>query len=213
MPTVNQVERAIKALRGFEAPKVPLEQYATDAHLASRMMVLLEDEYQALEDLVVADLGCGSGVLTFAASLFSPLAIFAVDIDPAALHVFVSNKELFSNSGYEAEFIEPILGDVLRFPNFFRGRVDTVISNPPFGTKNNAGVDVEFVKVGLRTGEQVFSLHKTSTRNFLERKVGGKAIASLGFDIPNQFSFHKKKNATVEVDLVHFEAPIKVSGI
>jgi predicted RNA methylase len=49
-------------------------------------------------------------------------------------------------------------------PNSF----DTVIMNPPFGTKNNAGIDMLFLRraIELATGA-VYSLHKSSTREVI----------------------------------------------
>lgn len=42
---------------------------------------------------------------------------------------------------------------------------DTVIMNPPFGTKSNAGIDMKFLKRALKLSNNVvYSLHKTSTR-------------------------------------------------
>ncbi len=43
---------------------------------------------------------------------------------------------------------------------------DLVITNPPFGTKNNKGIDVTFVKkaCSLSSGN-VYSFHKSSTRD------------------------------------------------
>lgn len=42
---------------------------------------------------------------------------------------------------------------------------DTVIMNPPFGTKKNAGVDIQFLKTAISLARKVvYSLHKTSTR-------------------------------------------------
>lgn len=47
----------------------------------------------------------------------------------------------------------------------FEGEFDTVILNPPFGTKNNAGMDMEFLKAAIKlTNNAIYSLHKTSTR-------------------------------------------------
>lgn len=45
------------------------------------------------------------------------------------------------------------------------GIFETVIMNPPFGTKHNAGMDIKFLETGiaLATGT-VYSLHKTTTR-------------------------------------------------
>lgn len=40
---------------------------------------------------------------------------------------------------------------------------DTVIMNPPFGTRNT-GIDTAFVLKGMQYSSAVYSLHKTSTR-------------------------------------------------
>lgn len=85
------------------------------------------------------------------------------------------------------------------------GLVDTVIMNPPFGTRVK-GVDMLFVKraLDLCTGA-VYSLHKTSTRGHIAKKaaewgVDGEVLAEMRFDIPKMYKFHKKKSADVEVD-------------
>jgi rRNA N6-adenosine-methyltransferase METTL5 len=44
--------------------------------------------------------------------------------------------------------------------------------NPPFGTKNNEGIDMELLKAAtraLKSGGQLFSLHKASTRQYIEK--------------------------------------------
>ena len=47
------------------------------------------------------------------------------------------------------------------------GIFDTVIMNPPFGTKHNAGMDIKFLQVAANLSNNVvYSLHKTSTRYF-----------------------------------------------
>lgn len=45
------------------------------------------------------------------------------------------------------------------------GIFETVIMNPPFGTKHNAGMDIKFLAtaIALATGT-VYSLHKSTTR-------------------------------------------------
>jgi predicted RNA methylase len=40
---------------------------------------------------------------------------------------------------------------------------DTVVMNPPFGTRNT-GIDTAFVMKGMEYSNVVYSLHKTSTR-------------------------------------------------
>lgn len=41
---------------------------------------------------------------------------------------------------------------------------DTIIMNPPFGTRNT-GIDAEFVTIAMKNARSVYSLHKTSTRD------------------------------------------------
>ena len=69
-------------------------------------------------------------------------------------------------------------------------RVDTVVMNPPFGTKHNKGLDMKFLQVnkfhllhlaeimisfsqtGLEMASRaVYSLHKSSTRDHVLSKV------------------------------------------
>jgi len=97
-----------------------------------------------------------------------------------------------------------------------RVRFDTVVMNPPFGTRN-AGVDVAFVRTALRLSNRVYSLHKTSTRDFLLRKAGelgaqAEVVAELKFDVPKSYAFHKEKSKDVFVDLVRFSRSDRDGG-
>ena len=86
--------------------------------------------------------------------------------------------------------------------------VDTVLMNPPFGTKHNAGIDVQFLRTGTRLARKsVYSFHKSSTRNYILRKVSewgmdAKVVAQMKFDIPSTYKFHQRKSVDVEVDLL-----------
>lgn len=87
---------------------------------------------------------------------------------------------------------------------------DTVILNPPFGTKHNQGVDIEFVRVALEMSRgPVYSLHKTSTRTHIIKTAArwglkAQVLAQLHYDLPNTYKFHKKKSVDIEVDFVRF---------
>ena len=47
--------------------------------------------------------------------------------------------------------------------------------NPPFGTKNNAGIDIALLKSaalhGLKPGGCLFSLHKASTQKHIAKII------------------------------------------
>jgi hypothetical protein len=86
--------------------------------------------------------------------------------------------------------------------------VDTVITNPPFGTKHNAGMDLQFLRTAIRLARRaVYSFHKTSTRSFVMKTCQAwglqvQVIAAMKFDIPQVYEFHKHKSVDVEVDLL-----------
>lgn len=86
--------------------------------------------------------------------------------------------------------------------------VDTVLTNPPFGTKANAGMDLRFLRTATRLSRRaVYSFHKTSTRDFLVRQVEGwgmeiQIVAEMRFDLPQTYKFHQKKSVDVQVDLI-----------
>ncbi len=94
------------------------------------------------------------------------------------------------------------------------GNISTVLMNPPFGTKQNAGIDVAFLKAALSLKQNnpltaIYSMHKTSTRAHLQRKAEDwgcdfTVIAEMKFNLPAKYAFHKKDNVTVAVDLIRF---------
>jgi putative methylase len=70
------------------------------------------------------------------------------------------------------------------------------LTNPPFGTKNNAGVDLMFVQAGLAAAQVVYSMHKTSTRRFVQKRCGqlnadAEVVARLRYDLPRTYKFHR----------------------
>lgn len=52
--------------------------------------------------------------------------------------------------------------------NVLNRKFDTVIMNPPFGTKNNEGIDCELLVIAFRLSKNVvYSLHKSSTADVI----------------------------------------------
>lgn len=202
---LKKLEEYLQDVIVFETPKVKLEQYATMPHISARMLHTIQSNYDDIEGKVIADLGCGCGSLTIGASLLNCGAVVGFDIDEDALSILKRNCDYFEMSN-----IDGILCDVkstlpVNYNKFF----DTVIMNPPFGTKIK-GVDVEFLKKALQlTDNAVYSLHKTSTRDFILNKanslgVKAKVLAELNFDLPQTYKFHKKSSVDVKVDFIRF---------
>lgn len=131
-----------------------------------------------------------------------------VDIDQDALEVAHRNIEEFEVD------VDLILADVISEKSIFveNRKFDTVIMNPPFGTRKK-GADTQFVQKGLAlSNNAVYSLHKSSTRNHFQKKaeewgVSFEVVAQLRFDIPKMYKFHKKETADVQVDLLRFAWP------
>lgn len=93
-------------------------------------------------------------------------------------------------------------------------RADTVVMNPPFGTRAR-GVDVRFLRCALGVARTaVYSLHKSSTRAYLERHAlhvlraaSATVLAELRYELPRVYAHHRKDSVTIEVDLWRFEPP------
>ncbi|CAG8592433.1 17974_t:CDS:2 [Cetraspora pellucida] len=187
---LKELESSLQDVAVFDSPKLKLEQYCTTPHLAARMLFTAHSNYDDIEGKTVADFGCGC----------------ALDIDSSALCIAQNNC---SNYKVNVDFIltDLMLDPLCRWKN----NVDTVVMNPPFGTKNNKGIDMIFLKKALEVAAtSVYSLHKSSTREYILRKaqewnVECEVLAEMKFDVPMMYKFHKKKSVDINVDFLRFE--------
>ena len=105
-----------------------------------------------------------------AASYFDPAEIVSIDIDEDALEIAKANIEHYELS----DKVKVINTDLIELfesaENPYSSYFDTVIMNPPFGTKNNEGVDMKLLDCCIKAtkpGGNVYSLHKESTSKFI----------------------------------------------
>ena len=192
-----EIEGRLEQLRPHPDPDHWLEQYTTPAKVAAEMLFTAAYVYDDIEDKVVADLGCGTGRLGIGAILLGASRVVGVDIDPRAVEVAVENAEVAEVSD-RCCFVS---GDVAAL----RGVFDTVLMNPPFGTRRRH-LDVRFLVEALRLAGSVYSIHKSSTRKFIKgfiRRRGSRVSSLLQMDleIPWMFDFHEKARRSVTVDL------------
>ena len=203
---LRELESHLEEVDAFEQPKILLEQYPTRAHIAACMLHTMQSSYGDLEDKLIADLGCGCGVLSIGAVMLGAGLTVGFDIDDDALGICKENMEAFEIENYELIQTDLTKIDVDRFGKQF----DTVVMNPPFGTKHNKGIDMEFVKTGLSLAKTaVYSLHKTSTRHHILKKakewgVQMKVVAQLRYDLPASYKHHKKASVDIDVDFIRF---------
>nr|GMD96525.1 methyltransferase-like protein 5 [Ipomoea batatas] len=201
---LKQLEGLLGSLEQFSSPKIELEQYPTGAHIASRMLYTAENSFGDVSNKVVADFGCGCGTLGLAAALLEAEHVIGLDIDTESLEIAATNADELE---VDMEFVQCDIRNLQ-----WKGQiVDTVVMNPPFGTRKK-GADMDFLFVALKVASQaVYSLHKTTTREHIKRAAlrdynasSAEVICELRYDVPQLYKFHKKKEVDIAVDLWRF---------
>lgn len=168
---LRDLESALSDVTSFESPVVELEQYPTSPHLAAHVVHTMDSNFDDIEGKAVCDLGCGTGMLSIAAALSGALFVLGVDIDPSAVAIAADNTTAM---GLE-DTVQLCLADVAN-GHFLsaqpsKRKFDTVVMNPPFGTKRK-GVDMAFLQTAVQISKSaVYSMHKTSTRDYILRKA------------------------------------------
>ena len=156
----------------------------------------------------VADLGCGCGVLSIGSVMLGAAFVTGFDVDDDALAVFKDNAEGFEIDNFDLVMADVTADHLASEGSRFRKAFDTVVMNPPFGTKHNKGIDMAFLRRGLEMARTaVYSLHKTATREHVLKKAedwGARAevVAQLRYDLPASYKHHKKASVDIDVDFV-----------
>ncbi|KAI6649929.1 Methyltransferase-like protein 5 [Oopsacas minuta] len=197
---------SLSQIDGYHSPKLYLEQYITPPNIAATIIKFIDEEYQDIRGKNLLDLGCGTGMLSIGSCLLGSHS-FGIDVCQRALGVA---RENISRLGVND--VDFICGDITNIKQFFiPKKIDTVLMNPPFGTKDNYGIDIKFIDAAISVScNSIYSLHKTTTRkHILEfgemRKLQTNVLAEIRFNIDNTFKFHKKKSVDIDVDLIKFE--------
>uniref|UniRef100_A0A6G1SKQ3 Methyltransferase-like protein 5 n=1 Tax=Aceria tosichella TaxID=561515 RepID=A0A6G1SKQ3_9ACAR len=230
--SIKQLESYLQDLDDFERPKIELEQYATPPHIAALLLNAIDQTYDDLDGKLVCDLGCGTGRLAAGSVICGAKMVFGFDLDQSALDgalqnfndTFNENEQDGMSGLYQAcPSFNLIQADIASqeydafwkcWHNFF----DTVIMNPPFGTKQNAGLDIKFLERAINLSKgTVYSLHKTSTRDYILSKskqwaVSAKPIAQIRYNLENTYKFHKRKSVDIDVDLWRVEDIERIGG-
>lgn len=193
----------LSKLKQFYESKVRDEQYSTDSEIAADILSkgeILGD----FADKTVVDLGAGTGILGIGALLKGANKVIFVEKDNCALKITKENYENIKS--------EHLIGDAI-FENKdiaeFSHNADTVIMNPPFGTKKEHA-DKEFLKKAFETAKIVYSFHKTTTRKFVEafaKDSNFKITHSWDFEFPlkQTMKFHEKKIKKIAVSAFRFQ--------
>lgn len=200
----KKLQEILESFDVYEKPNIALEQYATPPHIAANMLHIMSENTGEIDGKIVADLGCGCGTLSLGAAICGAAFCIGFDIDDKALEIARGNKE-----DIELENVDFIQCDVTNLSNSrWYKAFDTVLLNPPFGTKGNKGIDIQFLQTACSLArETVYSLHKSSTLEHIEKKVQDwnfkmKALYRMNFNLPKTRKKHKDESRDFKVDLI-----------
>jgi len=190
----RQLEIQLGRLKILQTPQLRLEQYPVSAKVAAELLRMAGFEHHDLQGETI-DLGTGTGRLAIGAAMMGSKQVVGVDIDERSITLARENAIA---AGVRVEWVVSDIKEVV-------GAYDTVIMNPPYGTRS-PHADVQFLERAFELAPVSYSIHKSSTREFLRRVIERKnrridAVRSMSLDIPHLFPFHQKKWEKVDVDL------------
>ena len=190
----RQLEIQLGKLKILQTPQLRLEQYPVSAKVAAELLHMAGFEHHDLQGKTI-DLGTGTGRLAIGAAMMGSKQVVGVDIDERSITLARENAIA---AGVRVEWVVSDIKEVV-------GAYDTVIMNPPYGTRSSHA-DVQFLERAFELAPVSYSIHKSSTREFLRRVIERKnrridAVRSMSLDIPHLFPFHQKKWEKIDVDL------------
>lgn len=192
---MNKKELALKLsrLKILNKYDVDLEQYQTQSEVAADILWRI-NFFSNIKGKIVADFGCGNGVLGIGCLLLNAKNVYFVDKDKNAIDITKENCKRFKN----VEFVNK---DVFEFSK----KVDMVVMNPPFGVQKKKA-DKKFLEKAMGISKYIFSIHKIESKGFInklckENDFRVKNIIEFKFPLVKSYKFHRKKLYYVDVGL------------
>ena len=189
----SQLAILLSKLQVFDNPKPELEQYPLDGNSAAAIL-WTAFQNKDIENKIIADLGCGTGILGLGALLLGAKKVYFIDKSEAAIKKAKQNLHFLEQETEEhlQDKAAWLIGDIALFKN----KVHTVLQNPPFGTKTEHA-DKLFLEKALEIGKSVYSMHKTSTLDYLRhivdmRKRQIKDELKIEMQLKKTMPWHKK---------------------
>jgi len=195
----KQLAIHLRNLEKIKNPKVFLEQYELDSESAAQFMIGVK---RYINDGILLDAGCGSGILTISSLLIGFNYVISVDIDKERIKELINNLKKLRLDRY----VDWIVADYLRF-NLSR-KVDAIFMNPPFGTKIKH-LDKNFLIKSFSLSNKIFSLHKESNFEFFKKLANDFnfnviLLTKMKILIRRIFSFHRKSKYFVKAEQLFF---------
>jgi len=199
----KDLEVQLSKLKNFAEPSLELEQYATPDSIAAEWIwqMALRGE---VAGKIFLDAASGPGIIGIALLLMGAKKIYFVDKDESAMKLCMDNYNQI-NEEYEIGEAEFIINDI----SLFDEEVDITVQNPPFGTKTEHA-DKKFLEKAFSVSKVVYSMHKYSTKSFVEAiakdfKFEITHFWRYDFPIKATFMHHKKPVKMVDVGLWRME--------
>lgn len=224
----KELEITLESLEGFSKPQIKLEQYVTPPVLAAEIVVnanLIGD--LRTESTLVIDLGCGTGMLSIAASLIGVRTI-GLDSDVTALKVARKNALKVGTSDY----VEFIACRIENNPLNFKNEIETpefkklertnsnntgkdtwsyiqknrvVIMNPPFGIQKKHA-DRPFIDTAMKISNVIYSIHAAGSEMYIEKVCGERGfkithIWKYKIPLKRSYKFHEKDFKYIAVEV------------
>ena len=191
----------LSRLEGFKIPKVRAEQYTTDSEIAADALwkgLYLGD----IRQKVIADLGCGTGILGIGALLLGAKQVYFVDNDKEAIEMTETNIKNAKSEDFSYELINKDVNEVVI-------KADVVIMNPPFGVKKRHA-DRAFLETAFELGTIVYCFSKSENKGFIDafaRDNSFKVSHIWNYDFPlkQTLSYHKRKIYRLKVSCFRME--------
>ena len=204
------LELVLQDLETFSNPKPELEQYPLTPRAASFLLSTISNTFNDIENKIICDLGCGTGIIAIGAALLGAKEVIGVDIDTHQLEIAVKNAQ-------KLQLIDKIRWINMDIQNFSIPS-DIIIQNPPFGVqKRDRGMDTVFLEKAIENAKIIYSIHKSGDktqrflRDFIEKHDAFiDAIIPIQITISHLFPFHKKKAYPVNVDFYRIISSKKI---
>lgn len=203
IPSIARLGIELGKLATFDNPSGQDEQYATPCEIAGEA-IHYAAELGDISGKEVSDLGAGTGILGIGALLCGASKCTFVEQDSAAANILQENARLLPAELQAKTALK--VGKIQEFGT----KSETIIMNPPFGTKQKHA-DKAFFEKAFTLAPVVYAFAKTSTARFVESISADHAYKVThrwtfpGWRLKKTQKWHKKPVKTIEVTLFRLE--------
>ncbi len=197
----KELEKALSRLATFRAAQIDLKQYSTPSEIAADYLwraYMLGD----IQDKHVVDLGAGTGILGLGAALLGAKKVTMVEKDADSVELITQNISILNFDSDSSKKRFKILQNDITSEDL-KLKADTVIMNPPFGTKIH-NIDNKFVEVAMLCAPVVYTLHRQQSASAIETLLIHNLFAvshprKYTWPLKATMEFHSKMQSFIEV--------------